>query len=67
MIKFKNVPNAKILACGGDGTIGSVINFMKLNDMNNPVGILPLGTGNDLSRVFGWVFFKKLYQIGSDK
>ena len=29
MIKFKNVPNAKILACGGDGTIGSVINFMK--------------------------------------
>ncbi|KAM3136141.1 hypothetical protein pb186bvf_011763 [Paramecium bursaria] len=54
MIKFKNVPNAKILACGGDGTIGSVINFMKLNDMNNPVGILPLGTGNDLSRVFGW-------------
>ena len=29
MIKFKNIANAKILACGGDGTIGSVINFMK--------------------------------------
>ena len=67
MIKFKNIPNAKILACGGDGTIGSVINFMKLNDMNNPVGILPLGTGNDLSRVFGWVFLLILIKTGSYK
>jgi len=52
--------NIKILACGGDGTISSVVNFLK--DCNveawkvkNPsVAILPLGTGNDLSRSLGW-------------
>lgn len=48
-----------MLACGGDGSISSVINFMKKevdewSKINPSVGILPLGTGNDLSRALGW-------------
>lgn len=49
-----------ILIAGGDGTVCSVINFMKTipewSKTNPPVAILPLGTGNDLSRSLGWGF-----------
>jgi diacylglycerol kinase (ATP) len=46
----------RILVAAGDGTIGwtlDTIQKMKLDPMPF-VGILPLGTGNDLSRVLGW-------------
>ena len=51
---YKKVPNLRILACGGDGTAGWI--FSALDDMgiNPPVAVLPLGTGNDLARAFGW-------------
>lgn len=49
----------KILVCGGDGTaawILSAIDELKKKTINYipPVAILPMGTGNDLSRVLGW-------------
>ncbi|KAL6555207.1 Diacylglycerol kinase 4 [Orobanche gracilis] len=49
----------RIVVAGGDGTIGWVLGC--LGGLNKPgrlpvppTGIIPLGTGNDLSRSFGW-------------
>jgi diacylglycerol kinase (ATP) len=50
--------NFYILACGGDGTVGWVCSELDkaaftLAEMPC-IAVLPLGTGNDLSRVLGW-------------
>lgn len=45
-----------ILAAGGDGTIAWILQTIdKLQPNPMPmIGIIPLGTGNDLSQVLGW-------------
>ncbi|XP_046959945.1 diacylglycerol kinase epsilon [Vanessa cardui] len=45
----------KILVAGGDGTVAWVLNTLySAPHIKASVGILPMGTGNDLARALGW-------------
>ncbi|GAQ89114.1 diacylglycerol kinase [Klebsormidium nitens] len=46
----------RILVCGGDGTVGWLLASLEALRLERPppVAVVPLGTGNDLSRTFGW-------------
>ncbi|PRP84659.1 diacylglycerol kinase epsilon-like [Planoprotostelium fungivorum] len=54
--KFLGTPNLRILVSGGDGTVGWVLSTLDKLELDNypPIGIVPLGTGNDLARTLGW-------------
>ncbi|CAN0154633.1 unnamed protein product, partial [Ectocarpus fasciculatus] len=62
---FQHTKDTKVLICGGDGTMGWILSCIdrlrmaaepspSLSEENFPVAMMPLGTGNDLARTFGW-------------
>ncbi|MDI6793814.1 MAG: diacylglycerol kinase family protein [bacterium] len=51
----------KIVAAGGDGTVGQVIQGIVQSGTKRKLGIIPLGTANDLSRTLG------LYRVFQEK
>jgi diacylglycerol kinase (ATP) len=42
------------IACGGDGTVSALAEAVRLAGISLPIGVIPLGTGNDLARSLGW-------------
>lgn len=48
-------PQDAVVACGGDGTASSLAEVVAARgDAAPALGVVPLGTGNDLARVLGW-------------
>ena len=46
---IQKYPEAKVIVIGGDGMVHVAIN----NIENNPIGLIPAGTGNDFARALG--------------
>uniref|UniRef100_A0A183I2M4 Diacylglycerol kinase n=1 Tax=Onchocerca flexuosa TaxID=387005 RepID=A0A183I2M4_9BILA len=46
--------DCRIIVAGGDGTVSLALDALNELQRKLPVAVLPLGTGNDLSRTLGW-------------
>lgn len=59
LMLFRHLPEFRVIVAGGDGSVGWVLNALEdmreyLTCKEPAVGVLPVGTGNDLARVLGW-------------
>jgi diacylglycerol kinase family enzyme len=44
----------RVVVCGGDGSVHVVVaSLLRAGDLDEPIGLIPLGTGNDLARALG--------------
>jgi YegS/Rv2252/BmrU family lipid kinase len=44
----------RVVVCGGDGSLHLVVNALRsADDLADPIGLIPLGTGNDFARALG--------------
>lgn len=53
-VKMRNAKRNRFIVLGGDGTITWMLREMEKYGVKGGVGVIPLGTGNDLSRSLGW-------------
>ena len=51
---FSKFTRLRLLVCGGDGTVSWILSALESLNYWPPIAILPLGTGNDLARIYGW-------------
>lgn len=49
-----------VVAAGGDGTISGIIHALVTLERDLKIGVIPIGTGNDLARSLGLTAFKDL-------
>ena len=58
LVAMRNVANFIIVCCGGDGTVGWIMQELDKVEFPGgyqpPIAVIPLGTGNDLARSLGW-------------
>lgn len=44
----------RVVVCGGDGSVHVIVAALRrAGDLEEPIGLIPLGTGNDLARALG--------------
>jgi diacylglycerol kinase family enzyme len=52
-----NRDGRRVVVCGGDGSVHVVVSALhRAGDLHDPIGLIPLGTGNDLARALGLPF-----------
>ena len=56
---IQKYPEAKVIVIGGDGMVHAAIN----NIENNPIGLIPAGTGNDFARALGLALYDPISSI----
>ncbi|NRA37025.1 MAG: hypothetical protein HRU15_02690, partial [Planctomycetes bacterium] len=50
ILRKSSAAGQKVIVCGGDGSVASVLDRVYDMRLNLALGIIPLGTGNDLAR-----------------